>query len=923
LTAFSPPPLLATTALRGLAQADEVSTAISSTNTATGSSSADAVVGINTSSIDVVGHGSVVGSALANLSGVATSTSGNADADAGNQGVSRLLGIDGNGAGTVMSIGGTGSLQGTVNARLTAKGTSIQGNADASSGALDAIGLIAGDSTINSEGTIAGIAQVSQTATALTTAGSGNADAQVNNLSGVSMGTAAPSLLIKASGALFGTANLVSTAAAAITGDTLTDSASALQRVGLAVGLDANGMGGATIGGAGVITGQANVVGTASASATTGNSDATAGAFDAAGIATPTSVIGIRPSPAPLQANGAAGVNGLANAGFSATATTVEGGSTAIVDGNVYGVGDVPGLGGQITIGSNGSLNAAATLDGKAVASTINGAGNNVNALVNPAGGSVTGVLLDGGLQIGGRGTLTAQALLLQQAMANSVQAGDATAGVGGGARPIVAGMRDTTVTIDGASTGLQATGVVNATATANSVSGDTTATNQNGLDVYGNYTSNINIAGAAQGELTAKAKSTERLQASSISGNAKAETKGVRVAGAQGIAGTPVTLTANGSSDTFVASGTYNLNAIASSISGSNSAAGYEIGTGSVYLVRGVEDEVTTFASNGSVHVNANTITTVQANNVQGNSDAGISGSTEAIRSGSNGSIASIGGSGSVTASATTNGSITANSIQGNATAESSNAPDTITVSGIAANAIQDISIKGTGGISGSASIGRGAGNPFKVEANSVSGNAKASVGGSGAPKNQGIVGADLTLQSGGDSSIQASSQTNLDLTAESTNGTSLAQIDQSGTPSDRIAITHGLVGADVVASGSGINQVIALANSAISARAISTSGSSDAKLNSQSAGILNNSNPDPSITVSGNVLSQAKLNSTVMAHSISGSANSSLINDVLGAQSYKITGINSGQIRSDATSIATATAESIANNAIGQSQL
>jgi len=916
--------------LRGLAQADEVSTAISSTNTATGSSSADAVVGINTSSIDVVGHGSVVGSALANLSGVATSTSGNADADAGNQGVSRLLGIDGNGAGTVMSIGGTGSLQGTVNARLTAKGTSIQGNADASSGALDAIGLIAADSTINSEGTIAGIAQVSQTATALTTAGSGNADAQVNNLSGVSMGTAAPSLLIEASGALFGTATLVSTAAAAITGDTLTDSASALQRVGLADGLDANGMGGATIGGAGVITGQANVVGTASASATTGNSDATAGAFDAAGIATPTSVIGIRPSPVPLQANGAAGVNGLANAGFSATATTVEGGSTAIVDGNVYGVGDVPGLAGQIAIGSNGSLNASATLDGKAVASTINGAGNNVSALVTPTGGSVTGVLLDGGggLQIGGRGTLTAQALLLQQAMASSVQAGDATAGVGGlgvGATTI-AGMRDTTVTIDGASTGLKATGVVNATATANSVTGNTTATDQFGFDVYGNYASNINIAGAAQGELTAKAKATEWLQANSISGNATAETQGVRVAGAQGGSGGPVTLTANGSSDTFVASGVYNLNAVASSISGSQSAAGYPPGPfgGSSYSVRGVEDGVTTFASNGSVQVNANTITAVQADNVKGNSEAAISGSTEAIRSAIAGSIASIGGSGSVTASATTNGTITANSIQGNATADSASGTDTITVSGIASNAIQDISIKGIGGISASSSIGRGAGNPFKIGAESVSGNAKASVGGSGAPKNQGIVGADLTLRSGGDSSIQASSQTNLDLTARSTNGTSRAQIDQSSAVlSERIATTYGLVDADVIASGSGINQVITLANSAVSARAINTSGSSNAILNSQSAGILKNSNLDPSITVSGNVLSQAKLNSTALARSVSGSSDSTLINDVLGAQSYKITSINSGQIRSDATSIATATAESIANNAIGKSQL
>jgi hypothetical protein len=308
----------------------------------------------------------------------------------------------------------------------------------------------------------------------------------------------------------------------------------------------------------------------------------------------------------------------------------------------------------------------------------------------------------------------------------------------------------------------------------------------------------------------------------------------------------------------------------------------------------------------------------------VQGNSDAAISGSTEAIRSGIAGSIASIGGSGSVTASATTNGTITANNIQGNATADSASGTDTITVSGIAANAIQDISIKGTGGISGSASIGRGAENPFKIEANSVSGNAKANVGGSGAPKSQGIIGADLTIRSGRDSSIQATSQTDLDLIARSTNGTSLAQIDQSAVqPSDRIATTHGLVGADVVASGSGTNQVITLANSAVSARAISTSGSSNAILNSQSAGILNNSNPDPSITVSGNVLSQAKLNSTAMAHSVSGSSDSILINDVLGAQYYKITSINSGQIRSDATSIATATAESITNHAIGQSQL
>jgi hypothetical protein len=198
--------------------------------------------------------------------------------------------------------------------------------------------------------------------------------------------------------------------------------------------------------------------------------------------------------------------------------------------------------------------------------------------------------------------------------------------------------------------------------------------------------------------------------------------------------------------------------------------------------------------------------------------------------------------------------------------------------------------------------------------------------MGGPASPRSTGITGSGLTLRSGGASgSIQATSQTDLDLIARSTNGTSLAQIEQSPvvSPPDRIATTHGLVGADVVASGSGINQVITLANSAVSARAISTSGSSAAKLNSQSAGILNNSNPDPTITVSGNVLSQAKLNSTAMAHSVSGSSDSILINDVLGAQSYKITSINSGQIRSEATSIATATAESITNHAIGQSQL
>ena len=927
------PSLLASTVLNGRSVANESAFANTTAALASGNATSDSVFGINQSGITVSSPGSVLGTVVANLIGTAISVDGNGDADAGSLTGSSLVGISGDGSTGFVSIGGTGSVQGSLLASLTAAGTSTSGNADASAGALGAIGIRAGDTTVAGDGTIAGLAQLTQSATARSTAGSVNADSQVTNLFGLTTGPTAPSLQIAGTGALYGAASLVATATAATIGDDATvDAAIATQKLTTGTGLDLNGSIAAaavsSIGGASAITGQVEVAGTANASATTGNSSA---------ISDGGNLSGIRLSDAtPLQGNGASVVTGAASGVLTARATTTSGESGANVDGNVFGVN---GGAGAIKIGANGVLNASALLDATAVASTIDGLGNNATAQVTPASGAVTGLQLGNsaaGLSINGSGTVIGTAQTNQLASASTVSSGNAVANVVGATQPIIgidgtaASPITSPITIGGNAQDVIASSVLNANANATSVAGNTRAESVLG-DVTGLNRSTLEINGNSLGDIRATANVSETLSATTIGGTADSNTATGYIFGSH-----DSTLTVDGSGSVETA-GNLNLVQLAQSTSGTSAKVN---DPGINQNVGGFWFGNVSIGSNGSFDSTANTSLNQRALNVTGNAESYSSSGTWATQlASSDTERVGINGSGSISSKASTTGLVEAVTVSGAAVAMAGNSNYGLVVIGTSLTGNDSFSIQGSGNIINEAKVGSSL-NPFTIRAVSVDGIAEATQTGGSTANIVGIDGMrDLNLLTNQKSTfstssgaISSSASTYLQLTASSVDGN--ARSGTFGTTSgDALYSTSGTNDARFVIADTTNSQVSSTSFADLGATSRSVGGDSTARLEVKSGGLfgINNSADKRSSIQAANTtgisqVAATSVASTVLGNSLASNLRTSNTADnpgLSGISNYLINALGSGTLTAASTANMKSFATSIAGSATGTATL
>ncbi len=914
------PTLLATTVLTGQGQVNESAFANSTANGSTGSATTADIFGINQSAISVSSPGSVVGSVVAGLSGTALSVGGNADADAGSSTGSNLVGIAGDGNTGFVSIGGTGSVQGSLLATLTAAGTSSAGNSDATAGILNAIGISSGDISINGDGTVAGLAQVTQSATARSTAGASNADAQVDSLRGFGTGPTSPSIQIAGTGALYGAASLVSTATAITTGDNAAvDTADASQRITRGIGLDLNGLSPAavsTIGAAAAITGQVEVVGTANASATTANSSAVTNGGD---------LFGVRSSDfAPLQGNSAAVVTAAASGVLTARSTTTSGGSSATVDGNVFGVN---GGSGSIAIGANGVLNASALLDTTAVASTIDGLGSNATASTTSGSGSVIGVGLGNGtagLAINGSGTISGTAQMNQLASATTVSNGNATASVLAGA-PIAFGIEATIINVEGSSPSFFAGSNVNANANSGSVSGNATA-NDGSLEARGLSNSFVSIEGSSLGNLRATSNLTETLSASSVSGNASTSGFGSLIFGFRNS-----DLSVAGTANTAVASGTLSLTQTSQSTSGQ--AASVDL-PAQAYNVFGISNGNMSLGSNGSIDSAATTTLNLKALNVSGNSDAFFAAVTSATDMQTSGNNLAINGSGNINSLASANGLVEASSTSGPARAGSTQT-DSIGVLGILSSSSDiSFSIAGQGSITAEARLGSDS-TPFTINSSSVGGSSEAvidNLGGSNSARSIGVIGTELagattldekTLLETSAGNISGVAKNSIQFSANSTTGNSSAGfVDSTG---NRFQ-TYGISNARIIIDSPLSSQAVGSTSSTLSATSKSVGGNSLSRLEIESTGLFTDSlnSIQAANTVGQSQISAVSLSSTVLGNSVASSLRNRDPDAGLTAiANYDINSNGAGTIQAISSTSLKSLASSVSGSATGISTL
>lgn len=915
------PSLLATTLLSGRGQANETASANSTADLATGNATAGSVIGVNQSAISVSSPGSVLGTVVAGLSGTAISIAGNADADAGDLSGTSLVGVNGSGSTGFVNISSTGSVQGSLLATLTAAGTSTNGNSDATAGALEAIGIRAGNLSINGDGTIAGLAQLTQGATARTTAGSSNADANVTTLNGL-VASGSPAITVNGIGALYGAASLVSSATSVTTGDSATDTANASQALTTAIGLDLTGATASSIGGAAAITGQAEVVGSANASATTGNSSAVSNGGTLSGI-----VLSIA---SPLQGNSAAVVNAAASGVLSARATTTSGGSTANVDGNVFGVN---GGMGAISIGANGVLNASALLDATAIASTIDGLGNNADASITPGSGIITGLQISNttaGLSFNGNSTLIGSAQTNQLASASTVSSGNATATVISNFAPIVGvDGADSKINVAGNSQDFIASSLANVNASASSVSGNVKAVDglATATGLSGGATRlEVKVNGDSLGRFIASANATDTIVASSTSGNAES---GLAQSSVFGSSASNITI---GGSGMVTATGNREITQLAQSTSGSQSVVNDPSAFGLVN-VSGLYDGNVSIGSNGSIETSATSTLSQRALNLGGNSDAFTASVARGTDLSAPNEHLSIGGSGSITSKAVNNGLVEASTVSGNSTAATQGSPYEIKSIGSILQENSSFSIQGTGNIMSEASIGSLT-SPFHFKATSVSGNATASERGGDFGNTIGFDGdsdgaltsAQKSTLSSASGIIKSTATSQLQFTASSTSGHSLAGtfLDTAGS-GDSVFATSGARDARMVIGSANNSQAVGSAVSTLGAVATSTGGNADSRLEIQSSGILSREDRDATIQAS-NITGLSQLTATSLATTVLGNSNATSISDrrlgldnLTGVGNYQLNSLGSGTFSASSSALMKSLANSVTGNSTG----
>ena len=317
---------------------------------------AASVTGLDSNLFDVASDASITAQAFGTLNATASSTGGNATAEAGDHNTS----LTGLATGLDLNIGGVGTLSALAQGTESATATTVDGVATASAGmALNgAIGL---DFASSSDGSLTGIAKLAASATAASTAdnASANGDFSAIGFSGLEIGT-----ISGVNGALGDLAGIGGVS-------TLKGQAQ------IAGTLNAESVSGDAFAGVGdiasTITGMENVVlngasdgtllGTASGVFTTTASNIGGNGFDASAESSQI-LRGI--STLDLNLGGNGGISAIVNDTNFVSAHSVSGNATAVASVDAIGL-----EGGSIHIAGNASIMSNVNVDSKAEAGTI------------------------------------------------------------------------------------------------------------------------------------------------------------------------------------------------------------------------------------------------------------------------------------------------------------------------------------------------------------------------------------------------------------------------------------------------------------------------------------------------------------------------------------------------------------------------
>ena len=621
-------------------------------------------------------------------------------------------------------------------------------------------------------------------------------------------------------------------------------------------------------------------------------------------------LVGTAPDTSPLPSNhidisigrdGTLNAAGYANTG--STAKAVNGRASALIDlGTVAGIADERILRGEsntgstVAIGNNGTVNAAAaaTNVASATSTTSPSAVDDVKATIN--NDYVVGIAIDK-LAVGNAATITSSAASSQTASAATVSSGaDPYASVA--ADDHVYGISNTDILAGTTLTGLGASAILQGSATATSVSASpgTVAYAGSGSSVAGINHGSLSVGeyvinGANLGTVTASGAVGLGALASAVTGPAVASAGGW---GAEviGLNSSPISIGLGGNVN---ATGNGDLISNASTTTGDAYASSVELGRGILTSPISIGQIGTVQA--GSVLTGSSTSQTVTGNatSLLGLNAAGIEQGIEKIAIGDTGNAI---GSARVSGN-TQNGGAVAAGVTGTvgATAEIASRGIALGTSPAGAN----IAIGNKGNVQGTGVIGTL--NPttgaldqsLKVTATNTTGQTTAH----GYFDAAGIAG---TLGTSVPATSIKAGPTGGDITGQAASAGDVLSSTITGPAS---AGTHahvsGISNADLTAGLVGTNQILGSAVGRFTTTSSSVNNDSTASSDASIFGINGWGN---SLTLSGNLDAIAQLSNTVTATSVNGNATATANSSVVGLSGYDVHILGSGVINASAIS-------------------
>jgi hypothetical protein len=607
--------------------------------------------------------------------------------------------------------------------------------------------------------------------------------------------------------------------------------------------------------------------------------------------------------------DGSLNAAGYANTG--STAKSVNGRATALIDlGTVAGIADERILRGEsntgstVAIGNNGIVTAAAAATNAASAtSTTSPAVADVLAQVN--NDYVVGIAVDK-LAVGNAATITSSASSSQTANAATVSSGaDPSAIVAAGDH--VYGISNTDILAGTTLTGLGASAILQGGATATSVSATpgTVASAGSGSSVAGINHGSLSVGeyvinGANLGTVTASGAVGLGALASAVTSPAVASAGGL---GAEviGLKSSPISIGLGGNVN---ATGNGDLSSNASTTTGNADANSSELGRGILNSPISIGQIGT--VQGGSVLTGSSTSQTVTGNatSVLGLDAAGIQQGIEKIAIGDTGNAF---GSARVSGN-TQNGGAVASGVSGivGATAEIASRGITLGTSPAGPN----IAIGNKGSVQGTGVIGTldpltgGLDQSLKVTATNTTGQTTAQ----GYFDAAGIAG---TLGTSVPSTSIKAGPTGGDIKGQAASAGDVLSSTITGPAS---AGTHaqvsGISNADLTAGLVGTNQIL---GSAVGRFTTTSSSVNDDSIASSDASIFGINGLGNSLTLSGNLDAIAQLSNTVTASSVTGNATASATSSVVGLSGYDVQILGSGVINASAISNSVVTASSV----------